>query len=184
MATEANQRVSAAVWHRWPAVLGLAAAAFQLLTSPDADGVATTVGVAVVCYLGAAALDRPWVAWGAIPPASLLIVASEILGLRWWVAFAVLALGLVVTGVLLRVPRPALTAQTAALIGFGGLAVAALALSPRAGLALVGVVLASHAIWDAIHYRRNQVVPRSLAEFCMLLDVVLGAGAVVLAITG
>lgn len=172
------------MWHRWPAVLGLAAAAVQLLTSPDADGVATVVGVALICYLGAAALDRPWVAWGAIPPASLLIVAGEVLGLPWWTPFGVLALGLVVTGILLRVPRAALTAQTAALIGFGGLALAGLALSPRAALAAVGVVLASHAVWDAIHYRRNQVVPRSLAEFCMLLDVPLGVGAVVLAITG
>ncbi len=34
------------------------------------------------------------------------------------------------------------------------------------------------------HYRRDQVVPRSLAEFCMLLDVPLGVGFVVLAVLG
>jgi hypothetical protein len=35
-----------------------------------------------------------------------------------------------------------------------------------------------------VHYRRNEVVPRSLAEACMLLDVPLGLGLVVLALVG
>jgi hypothetical protein len=51
-------------------------------------------------------------------------------------------------------------------------------------MVLAGLALASHAVWDAIHYRRAAVVPRSLAEFCMLLDVPLGLGAVVLALIG
>jgi len=71
-----------------------------------------------------------------------------------------------------------------ALLVFGGLAVTALFLAPRLGLVLAGVVLASHAGWDVVHYRRDQVVPRSLAEFCMLLDVPLGVGFVVLAVLG
>ncbi len=61
---------------------------------------------------------------------------------------------------------------------------AALFLAPRVGLVLAGLVLASHAVWDVVHYRRNQVVPRSLAEFCMLLDVPLGVGFIVLAVIG
>ena len=49
---------------------------------------------------------------------------------------------------------------------------------------LAGVALAGHAGWDLVHYRRNAVVDRSLAEFCMLLDVPLGLALVVLALTG
>jgi hypothetical protein len=98
------------------------------------------------------------------------------------VGVAVVALVLVVAGPLGRAPRLVLTTQTAALLGYGGLAVAALYIAPRIGMAMAGVALASHAVWDVIHYRRNKVVPRSLAEFCMFLDVPLGAGIVLLAI--
>jgi hypothetical protein len=37
-------------------------------------------------------------------------------------------------------------------------------------------------VWDLEHYRRDVVVPRSLSEFCMLLDAPLGVAAIVLAI--
>ena len=170
--------------HRWPSALGLAVAALQLARGPDTETVATVIGVAALCYLGAAALARRWVAWAGCVAFSLVLVASQETGLAWWAVGATVSLALVVAGLLLRVPRPPLTAQTAALIGYGGVAVAALSLSPRAGLVLAGLALAGHSVWDVIHYRRNQVVHRSLAEFCVLLDVPLGVGAIVLAIAG
>jgi hypothetical protein len=70
-----------------------------------------------------------------------------------------------------------------AMIGFGGLAVIAVLIAPRVGLALAGVTLVSHAAWDYVHWRRNEVVPRSLAEFCFALDVPFGISAIVLAIS-
>jgi hypothetical protein len=111
------------------------------------------------------------------------VVASEQVGrLALLAGIGVAAIVLVVFGLVRRIPRSALTAQTAALAGYGGLAGVALFFAPRLGLALAGVALATHAVWDLIHYRRNQVVPRSLSEFCMLLDVPLGVGAIILAI--
>jgi hypothetical protein len=172
------------VLHRWPSVLGLAAAVLQLATGGERETVVIVVCVATLCYLGAAALQMPWVAWAGIAGGSLVVVASELVGLVWWAGIGIVALVLVVVGLLGRAPRPALTAQTAALAGYGGLAVAALYFAPRVGLVLAGLVLASHAVWDLIHYRRNRVVPRSLAEFCMLLDVPLGVGVIVLAVIG
>lgn len=56
------------------------------------------------------------------------------------------------------------------MVGFGGLAVVAVVISPLLGLALAGVALAGHAAWDYVHWRRNEVVPRSLAEFCFVLE--------------
>lgn len=173
-----------ALLHRWPSALGLVAAALTVMGPADRETPAITVSVAALCYLGAAALGRPWVAWAGILGGSLVVVAGELLGLVWWGAIGIVALVLVVAGLLGGVSRPALTAQAAALAGFGGLAVAALFLAPRAGLVLAGAVLAIHAGWDVVHYRRNQVVPRSLAEFCILLDVPLGIGFVVLAVAG
>jgi hypothetical protein len=172
------------ILHRWPSALGLAFAALQLARDPDTETVATVIAVAALCYLGAAAFDRRWVAWAGCVVFSVVLVASQELGLAWWAVGGIVALALVVAGLLLGAPRPPLTAQTAALLGYGGVAVAALFLAPRAGLVLAGVALAGHSVWDVIHYRRNQVVHRSLAEFCVLLDVPLGVGAIVLAIAG
>jgi hypothetical protein len=173
---------SQGILRRWPSALGLAVAALQLASGPDTETVATVIGVAVVCYLAAAALDRRWVAWAGCVVVSLVVVASQAVGVAWWVVSGIVALGLVVAGLLLGVPRQPLTAQTAALLGYGGVAVAALFLAPRVGLLLAGAALAGHAVWDVLHYRRNQVVHRSLAEFCVLLDVPLGVGAIALAI--
>ena len=39
-------------------------------------------------------------------------------------------------------------------------------------------------MWDVIHYRRDIVVPRSLSEACMFLDLPLGIGAFILAVSG
>jgi hypothetical protein len=175
---------SQGILRRWPSVLGLAVAALQLAVGTDTETVSTVIGVAVLCYLGAAALDRRWVAWAGCVVVSLIVIVSQAVGVAWWAVGGAMALALVVAGLLLRVPRPPLTAQTAALLGYGGVAVAALFLAPRAGLVLAGVALVGHSVWDVIHYRRNQVVHRSLAEFCILLDVPLGVGAVVVAIAG
>lgn len=166
----------------WPAAVGLTAAVLSLVTGANREAVATTICVAALCYLGAAALNRPWVGWAGILGGTLVVFAAELAGLVWWAGVGIAALVLVIGGLITGAPRLPLTAQTAALLGFGGLAVAGLFTAPRAGLALAGLALASHAVWDVIHYRREQVVPRSLSEFCILLDVPLGAGAVLLAI--
>jgi hypothetical protein len=169
------------VLHRWPTAVGLAAAAASLLTGASRETAAITVCVAALCYLGAAALQRPWIAWAGVLGFSLVVVAAELAGLAWWAGLGVAAVVLVAFGLLAGAPRPALTAQTAALAGFGGLAVVAVFLAPRAGMILAGLALASHAVWDVIHLRRRRVVPRSLAEACIALDVPLGLGVVVLA---
>ncbi len=167
---------------RWPGALGLTVAVVALAIVADRETVAITVSVAALCYLGAAALGRPWIAWAGILGGTLVVQASELVGLEWWAGLSIAAVALVVIGVFTRGLRPELTAQTAALVGYGGFAVATVFFAPRAGLLLAGVVLASHGVWDLIHYRRNRVVSRPLAEFCMLLDVPLGIGVIILAI--
>lgn len=46
----------------------------------------------------------------------------------------------------------------------------------RAALVLAGLTLAGHAGWDAVHHRRYEVVPRSMAEACIAVDVAVGVG--------
>ena len=182
--TAPEATVSQRVLHRWPSALGLVIAVVHLVSGPDTETIATVTAVAVLCYLGAAALNRRWVGWAGCIAFGAVVVASQASDVPWWIVCAVVAAVLVGSGLALRVPLPPLTAQTSALLGYGAVVVAALFLEPRAGLALAGIALAGHAVRDVIHYRRDQVVNRSLAEFCILLDVPLGVGAVVLVITG
>jgi hypothetical protein len=137
---------------------------------------------AATCYLAAAALGRPWIAWAAIPLAGLVVVAAELLGLTWWAGLGLAGVALVLIGLVRGAPRAALNTQTAALVMFGAASVVALALAPRAAVLLAGLALASHSVWDFVHYRRNRVVSRSMAEFCMLLDAPLGLGFIAIAL--
>ena len=170
-------------WRYLPALVGLAVAVSQILTGVDTEGVAITVTAAASCYLAAAALGRPWVAWAGILVSSLAVVLSELAGIPWWVGLAGYAVVLVGVGLRGPTPRRVLADQSLALLGFGGLAVAAVLISPQLGLALAGLTLVSHALWDYRHWRRDDVVSRGLAEFCFLLDVPLGAAAVALALS-
>jgi hypothetical protein len=168
---------------RWPTAIGLVAATAVLLTAADRETAATCVGVAVLCYLGAAALGRPWIAWAGVLGGSVLVTIGELVGVGRWAALGAAAVVLVAVAVVLGVPRRPVLAQTLALLAYGGLALTALALAPWAGLVLAGLTLAAHAGWDAVHHHRDAVVPRSLAETCMALDLLLGLGVVLIGLT-
>lgn len=144
---------------------------------------ATSVGVAALCYLAAAATHTRWVSWLGVPVFSGLAFAGLVVPMPWWVLFVIGGLFLLLVGVLTGAGR--ITAiQAAAMIGFFGVAVLALSLTPRLGLAVAGVALAAHALWDVHHYRRDIVVSRSLAIWCIGLDVTVGGFCVVLAALG
>lgn len=167
-------RATSALRHRWPTLVGLLAAAGLFLAGADRDTVAIVVAVAAVCYLAAAAFGLPWMAWAAIPGSFVVVPAGALLGLPPYTTLAAVSVLLVATGLLGRASRPALAAQTAALVVYGGVAVTALLLAPTAGLVLVALTLIGHGVWDVVHLRRRAVVSPSLAEACVALDVPLG----------
>jgi hypothetical protein len=94
---------------RWPAALGLAAAAGYLLTGVDRDTIATVLTVALLCYLAAAAFGLPWLAWATIPGGILVAVAGGLLGVEPWISLGVAAALLVVVGLIGGASRSALT---------------------------------------------------------------------------
>lgn len=108
-----------------------------------------------------------------------MIFGGALLGAQTLVSLAVTAAVLVGIGLVTRAPRDALTAQSAAMLVYGGLAVVGLAIAPTVGLVLVAVTLIGHGVWDVIHLRRGIVVPGSLAEACVALDVPLGLAVLV-----
>lgn len=133
---------------------------------------ATAVGVAAVCYLAAAATGRRWVGWAMVPVASAAPFL-EYAGVPRWASFGALGLAFLAYGLARR--RPTTVAQAVAMVAYYGVAVAAVALPPRAGLAVAALALAAHVAWDLRHYRRDAVVPRSLAVWCIGLDLTVGA---------
>jgi hypothetical protein len=164
--------------HRWPTALGIAVAALAAWDLEDGlEFAALTVLLALV-YLGAAALDRRWSAWlvllaglpltflipstSGIAPSVVLLVAAPVF----------LALG-VARG---QLRRPGgLTLQAAGVLAFGSIVLVALSADPNIGGQLVALALIGHAAWDTYHYLRDRVVPRSYAEFCAVMDLLLGA---------
>jgi len=160
------------------AMHGLAVATGTTTLTP-----ATSVGVAALCYLAAAATHTRWVAWLGVPIFSGLAFAGLVVSPPWWTLFVLAAVALLVVGLLAGTGLVS-SVQGSALLGYFGVAVVALQLEPRVGLTLAGLALAAHALWDVWHYRHDAVVPRSMAVFCIGLDVTVGALCVVLAVLG
>jgi hypothetical protein len=66
-----------------------------------------------------------------------------------------------------------LSAQTAAVLGFGAVAMAAVVVDPAAARYVMAAGWLSHAAWDVVHHRLGQVVPRWYAEACLVVDLLL-----------
>jgi hypothetical protein len=93
----------------------------------------------------------------------------------------VLPLGYLLIGGLRRTlrPRRVLLAQLGGLAGYLVLVGAALLADPVTAQVLVGLGWIAHAGWDAWHYRRRMVVPRGFAEWCLVVDLVIGVTVIV-----
>ena len=118
----------------------------------------------------------------AIPAGTALVVLGELLGATWWHLIAAAGTVLVVVGVARRQRATAL--EAGGMVGYFGIAVAALFLSPALGLGLAALTLIAHAAWDTYHLARDRVVPRSLALWCIGLDVTVGIVCLWFALTG
>jgi len=70
------------------------------------------------------------------------------------------------------------------LVIFGGCAVVAALVDPEAGKYIAGAGWIGHAAWDVAHHRdlsRHDavgVVPRGYAEFCIVVDLLIGASLI------
>jgi hypothetical protein len=163
--------------------IGVLSGLVFLIGGVDASMPMTVVGIAALCYLTAAVTGLRWMAWAFVAIGSVLVFAAELADVPRWIVLALTGVVLVVIG-LVRRRAAATTPQALAMLGYFGVAVIALFLAPTVGLVLAGLALAAHAVWDVVHYRRNIVVNRSLALWCIGLDVFLGVTCVVLALVG
>ena len=174
---------------RWPTAAGLVfggaiAGAFAIGRAGELE-MAQVLTAAAFVYLGAAALGRRGAAWPLFGVTFVLITIGAIVpGFDPLWAIAAMGTALVVWGLVRGRARPAwgLPLTAGAMVVAGAIAIAvALLGQPWAGL-LVGLGLLGHAAWDAFHLRADRVVGRSLAEFCLVLDTVIGLAVIVLSL--
>jgi hypothetical protein len=173
-----GRRWTAVLLHRWPTALGVAVAALAAFDLRDGLEFASLTVLLALVYLGAAALDRRWSAWVVLLVGlPLAFFIPSIWGIDPLVILLVAAPVFLVLGVargLWRRPG-GLPLQTVGMLAFGSIVLVALYVDPDLGGKLVAIALLGHAAWDAYHFLRNRVVPRSYAEFCIFVDLLLGA---------
>jgi putative effector of murein hydrolase LrgA (UPF0299 family) len=183
-----RRRWSEVLMHRWPTALGVAVAALTAFDLQVDAGFVSSISAVVVLmalvYIGAAALDRRRASWAALLAGllpALFIPATS--GINPSVILLAAAAAFLVVGVARgQLRRPGgLMLQGAGVLAFGSTALAALFVAPELGAYLVAFALLGHAGWDAYHYLRDRVVVRSYAEFCGVLDLLVGVAILVMA---
>ncbi|MGA4508008.1 hypothetical protein ACQB6R_03125 [Propionibacteriaceae bacterium G1746] len=168
-------------WRRsWPAALGVLVAAGTVYGLGDGRDVAPVVAASGLVYLAAAVIGRAMAAWWMFAVTFVVVGVDKFFGvegLPWLLGMAAV---LAVVGLVARHDGPwwAFPLQTAAMVVCGSVAWIALRSEPVVGGLLVAAGLLGHAAWDLCHHRSGRVVGRSLAEFCMVLDVLLAAAVV------
>jgi len=174
------------VRRRWPTLAGLGFAALIAIDLMSGVELAPILAASAAVYLGAAALQRPAAAWPLFFATAVVITVARLLDDRFEPTWVILAgaVALLTYGLLRGAGRPGhgLPLQTAALLGFGAAAGAALMITPELGAYLVAAGLLGHAAWDVYHHRTNRVVVRSLAEFCLVLDTALAVAIVIVTV--
>lgn len=150
--------------HQWPAIATAGTTALRIARRwwPAAAGLA--VGIVGLLDI------QPW-------------TPSELTN---WLLPVIASVYLIFGAVRGRLRQPGVLAtQTVGLVIFSVLALAALVLDPVAGHYVVAAGWFGHAIWDVAHHgdlnhhRNVGVVPRGYAEYCIALDLLIGASLVV-----
>jgi hypothetical protein len=179
--TTTNENPSLPRWfaRRWPTLAAIPVVAASLYDLADVRGLAFLLVLSPLAYLVPAAFNRPGITWPAVIIGSVAVAPLKFFELNAAYALLIGSVAFVVIGVVRRAP------------GFGIQVVAAVVLAVLAVIAveagslalagvLIGVGLLAHAAWDAYHHRVDRVVPRSYAEWCAVVDVILGVAAFVL----
>lgn len=169
----------------WPAAVGTAMALVSLWTDErgSAEGPLLVLLYATCGYAVIAFARRPAWSWPLLGALVVLHLAGELVAVPGTATLPTLILATVVLGVLLgrfRPPPTEMRWQAWSALAFVAAALAALWLGSTVAQVVVGVALLAHGAWDVVHWRRCVVVSRSLSQWCAGLDLVLGAGVLLL----
>ncbi|MEW9551109.1 DUF6010 family protein [Nonomuraea sp. NPDC050783] len=176
----------AALAARWPTLVALGSAALSISGDGDPaseiNALAETMIILPLLYLIVAKLNRPRLSWPLLGMSLVTIVTLRLLDLAppsavlGAVAAAVLLWG-AAGGQLSKAGE--FRTQALGMLGFGALALAGLLAAPEAARYLVAAGWLLHGAWDFAHLRRGKVVARSYAEWCGVVDVLIGLNLLV-----
>jgi hypothetical protein len=132
-------------------------------------------------YAIVAALGRRRATWPVLAVLTALLVALRLLDrVEPFVVLLAVALAVVMWGSSHGRHRERdFRLQLAGMAGFGALAIAGLAVDPDLARYVVAVGWLAHGVWDWVHLAKDRVVSRSFAEWCGTLDVMIGAGLII-----
>lgn len=173
----------AAVARRWPSLVALPLGIdsfFDDVTGSAVHGFATALLVLPLLYFVQAVLRQRRSTWPVLVVLLGLLVALRAQD-RVEPSVVLLAVVLAVTiwgtahG---RHREREFRVQLAGMLGFGALAVAGLLVDPDLGRYVVAAGWLAHGVWDLVHLARNRVVARSFAEWCAVLDLLIGAALI------
>ena len=179
---------------RWPTAAAIVASAGAALVIVSLDREVEFFGPVVVMmaaiYLMAYALDRPRTVWIALAVLSTVVSVLQVLDdedllpVDPAVAMSIVAVLLWLWTVAGHRHSDAgtLSLQTAGLLGFGAVTLVCGLIAPRWGILLVGLGFLAHGGWDAYHFRQNKIVHRTYAEFCGVLDALVGPALIAAAL--
>jgi len=168
---------------RWPSVVGLLALLLNVTNGADAHVTAMIIVIASACYLATSAIGPRRSGWIVVGGAVVAVTLARVTGLDPTVAVLVLGAAFAVLGLLRGsdVDRRELGIQALGFLGFSAVALTAMMVGPVPALYLAALAAVGHAAWDVVHFVRDRVVPRSLAEACFVLDLGLGVAMLCLA---
>ncbi|MBM7503777.1 hypothetical protein ACFPER_09850 [Agromyces aurantiacus] len=165
--------------------IGIASGLVALFTLGESAGIdlslpLTAAGVAVVCYLAATATGIRWMAWAWVGISTVIVVLAELVDVPRLLALVVT--GAILAAIAFARRRDEAFRQTAVALVYLVAGTLAVLVDPRLGLAIAGLALAAHAAWDVVHVRRDAVVSRSLALWCIGIDLTVGIGCLAAAL--
>lgn len=168
---------------RWPSALGLVMIAATSFRGADVYVVTLITMLAALAYLAAAATSRRRAAWIAFAVTAVSVPVGVVTRVDLTVPLIVIALVLVVYGLvtLPRGGRRGLAVQAAGFAAFTLIALLALNVGPVVAAYVASFGVIGHGVWDVVHHRRDEVVARTFAEFCAVLD--FGMGVLLLVVT-
>ncbi|MCW6005111.1 hypothetical protein K1W54_11040 [Micromonospora sp. CPCC 205371] len=179
--TPSVRSFGSAVGRRWPTWAALAWAAISLADVSDGLEYVVLFVLPATGYLFLAVVDRSRITWAVVFAALTAVVVLRLLDIDPWPALALVVIALAGAGLISgQLRRPGLYAwQSPGALAFMAFGLVVLSVPTTVGGYLVAVGLLGHAAWDAIHWRANAIVARSFAEWCGVLDLVLGLGLLV-----
>jgi hypothetical protein len=189
--TDTPVSTRATLTRRWPTALGLVAAVLAIvLLDLNVEQFGPVVVLMAGIYMMTYALGPPPTVWLSFFALSIVFGVLralddlDALPVDPAVAVTVVVVLLWVWAVLRRryTDGATFTLQTAGMVGFGAVTLVCAVVAPRWGLALAGVGFLAHGVWDAYHFATNKVVHRTYAEFCGVVDLVIGPALIVAAI--